>query len=436
MIEICAITQSFKMLNYSKNNYWISKRVILVLLLVASTIVKHLKSQVYSETFSSTLAASGWTNVNLTVPWSSGSYIGISNTWKVSDSESGRPANTCGGANLGNPSLYIGATAFASGAAYLSNAATNRRIMSPNINTTGYTNMTLSFNYIGNGEANDDKAYLQYSIDGGTTWINATGAPTSSNPSLPVGASLNNLKSQICGSSQGRWTNITWDLPAVCENITNLKIAFVWQNDTDLNATDPSFAVDDVTITTSTPLPIELISFTGKNHGTENILNWQTASEINNDFFTLEHSSDATNFSTLAIIDGAGNSNHTLNYSYTDKNPSKGINYYRLKQTDFNGQYKYSNTIALENNIENKFDIINTYNNSEQGTMEITFSCSQECVLTIDLYDLTGKKIYSVAANTEGNNTKVTIPSYLLSKGIYLIKAYNGKDLITKKINL
>jgi hypothetical protein len=424
------------MFNCRRNNYWISKQAIFALSLLVLTTYKHLKSQVYSETFSSTLAASGWTNVNLTVPWSSGTFIGISNTWKVADSESGRPANTCGGANLGNPSLYIGATALASGAAYLSNAATNRRIMSPNINTTGYTNMTLSFNYIGNGEANDDKAYLQYSTDGGTTWINATGAPTSSNPALPAGANLNNLKSQICGTGQGRWTNITWDLPVVCENITNLKIAFVWQNDTDANATDPSFAVDDVTITTSAPLPIQLLSFTGKNYGAENVLTWQTASEVNNDFFTIEHSSDAVNFFELGIVDGAGNSNQTLNYTYIDKHPGIGINYYRLKQTDFNGQYKYSNTIALENNTENHFDIINSYNNPEQNILELTFSCSEECILNIELFDLNGKKIYSVVANTEGSSTKILIPSHLLSKGIYLIKAYNGKEIITKKINL
>jgi hypothetical protein len=127
---------------------------------------------VYSENFNAGMG--GWTSTSLTSPWGNTSYFGISNIWQSSDAETGMAPNICGMAGGGNPSLYLGATALISGAAYLSNATTNKRISSPNINTTGYSNLTLSFNFIGYGCEERDKAYLQYSIDGGTSWTSPT----------------------------------------------------------------------------------------------------------------------------------------------------------------------------------------------------------------------------------------------------------------------
>ncbi len=426
---------------YTPSVKFLIKTIGVILLFIAISKKSNSQTIVYSQNFNVSLAASGWTNTNLTAPWSSGSYLGIfTNNWYVNDAESGRPPNTCGAANMGNFSLYMGAVGLgALGAAYISNANTNRRISSPNINTTGYTNMTLSFNFIGNGSGTADKGYLLYSIDGGASWINATGAPTTSNPALPASSNLNNLKSQICGSGQGRWTNITWTLPTTCENITNLRIAFAWQNNnttTTPTPTDPSLAIDDITITVPTVLPIELLSFSGHNIGHENVLKWETASETNNDFFTLERSIDGISFSEIDNIDGAGNSNSILNYHLIDKTPINGINYYRLKQTDFNGNYKYSSVISL--NIENHSDLelVYSYNNPETNYLELTFNCKNDCNITIELYDLIGKKITTNSANAEGNFTKIFIPTSELSNSIYLLKAFNSNQLISKKIKL
>ena len=425
------------MRNFTTIHLFPFKQVVFALFFFFS-IQSKAQTIVYSEGFNSTLAASGWTVTNLTVPYASGNYFGFTNNWYVNDAESGMPANTCGAANMGNFSLYIGVVGLgALGAAYLSNARTNRRIQSPLISTVGYSGMTLSFDFIGNGETNDDKAYLQYSIDGGTTWINATGAPTSTNPAVPVGSNLNNLKSQICGSGQGRWTNLTWDMPVTCENIPNLRIAFVWQNDNDATATDPAFAVNDVSITVPTVLPVELLSFTGKHQDRINYLFWETASESNNDFFTLEHSVDGIFFSQLSKIPGAGNSNHLLHYSFTHLFPQQGINYYRLKQTDFNGSIKYSNTIILHNTEKIKgLNLVHAFFNSEQNQIEFILNCESDCDVTLELIDLSGRKLITKQANAEGNYTKIVLPVPVLSSGIYLIKIYNGSELFTRKIKL
>ncbi|HSV76459.1 MAG TPA: hypothetical protein VLH37_05450 [Bacteroidales bacterium] len=96
------------------------------------------------------------------------------------------------------------------------------------------------------------------------------------------------------------------------------------------------------------PLPIELLSFS-VNAGTESVLlNWETATETNNDFFTIERSTDVQNWEILGYVDGAGNSNKPLSYSFTDSQPLEGISYYRLKQTDFDGKYEYFGPVAAQ----------------------------------------------------------------------------------------
>jgi hypothetical protein len=96
-------------------------------------------------------------------------------------------------------------------------------------------------------------------------------------------------------------------------------------------------------------LPIELISFEGISKNTYNYLFWKTASEYNNDYFTIEKTLDGINFTPIANINGAGNSNMVLNYDYIDYNIINTITYYRLKQTDYDGKYEYSNIIGLDN---------------------------------------------------------------------------------------
>ncbi|MEY4595502.1 MAG: putative adhesin, partial [Bacteroidota bacterium] len=85
------------------------------------------------------------------------------------------------------------------------------------------------------------------------------------------------------------------------------------------------------------PLPIELIRFDGFNDGERNVLQWSTATETNNDYFTLKRSADGIQFEPIAQMQGAGNSTTIRNYEYVDNSPLAGINYYMLMQTDFDG---------------------------------------------------------------------------------------------------
>src|ERR1041385_9231891 len=74
---------------------------------------------------------------------------------------------------------------------------------------------------------------------------------------------------------------------------------------------------------------------------------WTTASEINNDYFSVERSEDAISYQVVGTVKGAGNSTQELYYSLKDQSPVRGINYYRLKQTDFDGHFKYSEVCSV-----------------------------------------------------------------------------------------
>ena len=103
-----------------------------------------------------------------------------------------------------------------------------------------------------------------------------------------------------------------------------------------------SIYLDNLNIIESEPvsLPIELLYFKGKNRGSYNKLEWASATENNNDYYSLWHSADGSQWNLRTIITGAGNSSHTITYEYLDPFPSDGINYYMLEQTDFDGKNK------------------------------------------------------------------------------------------------
>lgn len=186
----------------------------------------------------------------------------------------------------------------------------------------------------------------------------------------------------------------------------------------------------------SSPLPIKLLSFDAKPNDNRVDLNWTTATEINNDFFTIEKSSDATTFENVGTVKGAGNSNAVLNYSIVDNNPYEGTSYYRLKQTDFDGKYTYSNTVAIEFDTSDNF-IFNVFPNPGGGeNINLSFKGNKNNDVLVVVYDMTGKESYSKIIITQKNNDVVYAldPSQKLSPGIYMITATSNQAIYSKKL--
>lgn len=174
-------------------------------------------------------------------------------------------------------------------------------------------------------------------------------------------------------------------------------------------------------------LPIVLLDFNVEVKNNIVQINWQTASEINNDFFTVEKSKDAVNWEEVLRKSGAGNSQEILHYEDEGKFPVSGISYYRLKQTDFDGESTYSHIVPI-NYSNNYFSI---YPNPADGYVTIQLDDIPNNVV-VQIKDVLGKTLLEQKANA--TNTLINVSS--LPKGIYYVELVNDSYKYAKKLVL
>ncbi len=180
------------------------------------------------------------------------------------------------------------------------------------------------------------------------------------------------------------------------------------------------------------PLPIELLSFNAVFRNEAVYLNWQTATETNNDFFSIERSIDAQSFESIGTIKGAGNSNTIRNYTYSDNLISR-INtlYYRLKQTDYNGQFSYSKTLSVSHVIS-EYQLLNSF--VLGNVLQLEIQSPIEEVLQVELYDLSGKLIQSVKLKISKGSNDYQVQLNSISSGIYMLRIYSSTSLMIDKL--
>jgi hypothetical protein len=476
----------------------------------------------WTENFST---VSGWSLANVLGPEGSDP-----NFFQITANEGGVTPPGCGVANNGNKTLHVtsvfnppGGAAYDAGGlcGLLFCPQTNRRAESPLINCSGQSNITLSFNYIGNGQGLIDNASLWY-YDG-AAWSMI--APS--------------LKSTVCGSGQGRWTAYSILLPASANNNPGIKIGFKWENNDDGVGTDPSFAVDDIslsvpggviesytaeyfysnpqvpygnsllpnlatisnceywiltrdigtsnrfvtlyfdanscgyqntpanllvanyntgnwydrgnggftassvttlaaqtvygpfTLGSVVPLPIELVKFDAKYNGKTVDLNWVTASEMNNDYFTVERTKDGSDFITITKVPGAGTTTTARYYSANDDAPQTGISYYRLMQTDFDGKSSFSKLVPVKIHA-NEFAI--DYLFANQTSNEIYFTLNNiNGNIIVDIIDVLGRTVISQKLSSPGENEIFKLNVSLLKRGVYTLRISNSENVLNKK---
>ncbi len=117
-------------------------------------------------------------------------------------------------------------------------------------------------------------------------------------------------------------------------------------NDANATGADDMVGIDDFQIS-MVAIPVEMVSFSAKKAGITNKLAWQTATELNNQHFDVQRSTDGATFQTIGQVKGVGNSVALNNYEFMDEAPSVGTNYYRLQQVDYNGKTTTSKTVAV-----------------------------------------------------------------------------------------
>ncbi|MCU0434958.1 MAG: T9SS type A sorting domain-containing protein [Bacteroidia bacterium] len=500
-------------------------------------------SALWTETFnngcSANCAATGYTGINGT--WTqtiTGTEGADPNPWYVSCAENGYTAGGCGTGCVGASStatlasLHVGSAASVlgdAGAAYFSGGfcgllacpTTDRRIESPTINCTGIVNPVVSFTYIENGSGTTDNATLWY-FDG-STWAQIADMP----------------KTSLCGV-QGLWTAFSIALPGSASNNANVKIGFRWVNNDDGVGTDPSFAVDNLTVglteyftaeyfpanpqttfnnvlaptidaissceywiidrapgttvsatvrlswstascnvttpgdmlvarfdgavwqdhgnggTTGnsisgtvvsaaavtsfspftlatippTPLPVQWLSFTAVCVNARAQLHWSTASEENNRGFEVLRSTDGSEFLPIGFVNGNGSSSMLHYYEFTDEQTPQGMVYYRLRQTDYNGQWELSPVVAVNTTDCAGEQLSLTTAVITDGQMLIGWNGAQHNV-TAELFTADGALLHRSFAAAGNGFLQIPLSA---SSGIYIVRLNDGVSSVSKKI--
>jgi len=218
---------------------------------------------------------------------------------------------------------------------------------------------------------------------------------------------------------------------------TNKWVSHVGPPDASSTATDGFITVtgfpayDLVTLGTiryNNPLPVELLEYKAScaTHGVT--LQWNTASETNNAYFNIERSTDAANWTVIAQIDGAGNSNQITNYLYTDENVSNTTTYYRLKQTDFDGNFQYFTPVSVNCGTENEEMNIAIYPNPFKEVVNLDVSQFGYPQAQVVIYDVLGNKLLKQEFTLiENNSFSASFDMKKIACGVYFVEV-TAKD--------
>jgi hypothetical protein len=253
---------------------------------------------------------------------------------------------------------------------------------------------------------------IEFDMSDGLTWI------------LPLGAASNYVLLYRAGQT-GAWTEL-----ATASAVSGDKVLF---NSYTLT-TDGYYTIGTHDLTIS-PLPIELLSFDANMNSGKVDLTWETASETNNSYFTVEKSRDGITFNAVSRTEGAGNSSSILRYADTDYDPYDGISYYRLKQTDVNGRSSYSQIVSV--NYYFGEDQVSVYPNPSDGSSPLNLKLSgleNQQVLVV-VRDMAGNEFYSkVILSTQHEQLEAIDTENRLRPGTYIIVASSSNRMYSQKI--
>ena len=202
------------------------------------------------------------------------------------------------------------------------------------------------------------------------------------------------------------------------------------------NTTGNSAYSDSVGIVTI--VPVELTSFIASVEKNGVTLNWQTATETNNQGFEIERKAANNNYEKIGFVAGFGTTTELKSYSFSDENVTTGKYNYRLKQIDFDGTFEYSNAIEVEVDLTpTKFALDQNYPNPFNPRTTIKYSIPSSEFVSIKVYDVIGNEIANlVDVKQEAGNYEVSFDASTLSSGIYLYKIQAGSFVQTKKMIL
>jgi len=181
-------------------------------------------------------------------------------------------------------------------------------------------------------------------------------------------------------------------------------------------------------------LPVKLVSFTA-NPTAEGTVHtaWVTELEINNDYFTVERSTDGVEFTQVGTIQGSGNSTVQRGYNFTDEQPLQGTSYYRLRQTDYDGTTSYSHLAVV--NLNSGTTTYNVYPNPATDILNVQVAAGATTEVKVDIYNYNGQAVFANNYTAQNGNNNIQIPlQQILTPGIYFVSIATPNDKHTEKL--
>lgn len=199
------------------------------------------------------------------------------------------------------------------------------------------------------------------------------------------------------------------------------------------NAADEEFGIDFITLEALTPpLPVEFIGFKAGKTAQGVQLDWATATETDNDYFSIEHSIDGRTFSPIGQVIAKGNSDTRVDYQYIHTQPSKGNNFYRLRQVDFDGAYAYSSIqqLTYQSNLSGpKFSITP---NPTNGIFKLFLANEVATQSMVSVFDLQGQLLQQSYINERATDLELDISH--LPSGTYIVRLTSNEQASIRRL--
>lgn len=355
-----------------------------------------------SVTPAATPISDNWTGISMTTPCTSwmAQGAGGEGDWIINSGSFAYGANLACGS--GNEAVLAGDQYNLYGVGITKSP----NLISYPINTNGTTSMAYSFKHTlqingDNGISGSNTITLQLqSSNDLVNWTTAWSGSYTVGSSASYGVNCGTVNATINTS-----TNITTWLRFVYTGIVG-KIAY-WAIDNGASGT--------------IILPVELQNLAVKLVEGNIKVNWSTASENNNHYFTIERSANGVDFTPLGNVMGAGYSSELVNYEFVDNSPSPGVNYYRIRQTDRDGKYTYSSIVSASYLKTDRW-LGDIYPNPADNEINFEVHAEGDDMARVEILDMTGRVVYNATELVKKGAQAITVPLNDIAKGAYSLQ--------------
>ena len=253
--------------------------------------------------------------------------------------------------------------------------------------------------------------------------------------------------SVFIGSLLGGTITTTWYNSAgntIATNVPGLYVSPIQNTFYVLEQNFCTYSSRDTVYVTVTALPVKLLSFAARKQDKNNLLTWRTSTEQNNRGFELQRSTNPANtgtggkrFSTIAFVPtkaANGTSTTVLKYDYVDKKPPAAGSYYRLKQTDFDGKYTFTNVVFIKGDPETVLVLASLYPNPTHQILNAILQSPKAQTIRLIISDAAGKVVLQHNLQLQKGENNKTINALALAKGAYIVKVITdgGEAVISK----